>query len=524
MKAVVVGDLAFKSRYHLGDEAMSEVALEQLQQRGFDVTFVAGEPEITTDFYGVNAVSRLGFGSIRDRSEKVQHLDAIVTAARGGGQPPEGTAATLRAVREADAIIIAGGGNLNSIGIHHVFERLAMKRLAELFGIPLFVTSQTLGPHLLDSERELVAEIANYATLFGVREENSAQLLEGMIGDASTVVRTADDAILLDPHALQTSVDLPERFIVGSFTYHPKTTGLHPEDYYREIAAILDHAAVALDAQVLLLPHMSTFAPNVDLGAEDDAYGHGRVLSYSRSGRLVEMPLLPARELLDVTSKAMLSISTRYHSLIFAASLGVPAFGIVHSYYSAVRMKGALRNVGMESFAIPFESWRSQFGDEIVAAVAERHAEFSDHLREVSSDLRAFQSRWWDAIVDHVRKGTHSRLPSLPTRAELTWHSIESGRFLALARQSQEMVNLDRLNAQLADERVRLERRVQSRQHRDMVRSIASLRAETRRTETELRAGIADVRHRQRPWGAALRDRLRLKLRGMTRGSDSLSE
>lgn len=509
MRVVVVGDLAFKGRYHLGDEAMSEVALQQLRSRGADVTFIAGDPAVTRAFYEVDAVARFGFGSIRSREDQDRHLEAVLAAARGEAEAPDGTADTIAAVRESDAVVIAGGGNLNSVGIHHIYERLAVKRVAERFGIPLYVTSQTVGPHLREGERGLVAEIARYARVFGVRERNSAGLMRALCGDDAHIVHTLDDAILLEPAPLEADLGLPGRYAVASFTFHARTTGMHEDDYYRELAAILDGIVEGLDIDIVLLPHMSTFAVPNPLGADDDGYGHDRIVRYSRSSRLHAAPLLPARQLLTVTAAAEFSVSTRYHPLIFGAALGVPAIGIVTSYYSAVRMRGALANAGMESFAIPFEYWRPVLGAPLVASLRDRLAEFAAHIRRAGGEQLDYQRRWWDAIHSSIAGDgdvlSEDCVPSPPVE----WADPRTGELLAVARVAQESTNLDRLNALMDAEDLRRRERETARRLRDL---------ETQRDEQQRE--LAELRHRTRPPGAALRDRVRLKLREI-RGNEA---
>lgn len=500
MQVVVVGDLAWEGRYHLGDEAMSEVVLDQLRQRGDAVTFIAGDPEITQRMYGVDAVPRLGFrGLSRDEQERL--LIDLADAAAGRVHAPGGTQPTLNALRAADAVVIAGGGNLNSIGIHHVFERLAVTRIAKRLGIPLYVTSQTVGPHLRDSERELVAEIARYARVFGVREHHSATLMRALCGAEARVVHTLDDAVLLESTPVSVDLSAPTRYAVGSFTFHSKTTALHADDYYRELAAILDQIAEQLDIDVLLLPHMSTFEEPNKLGVEDDGYGHSRIVEFSRSGRLRALPLLPAKELLALTAGADFSISTRYHPLIFGAALGVPAIGIVTSYYSAIRMRGALANVGMEGFAIPFEHWRASFAPALIDALRSRLPEFRTHLHATGSAARAHQQDWWDELITSMHEDRAVEFADVAEPRPLHWADAPMREKLALARGAQELTNLDRLNA-LMDHELQRQHNCESnfRLHQ-LEQELA-----------HLRRLVAEVRHRQRPPGAGLRDAVRRRI------------
>ena len=343
MKVVVVGDVSWGGQYHLGDEAMTEVAIAQLTQRGAEVTLVAGDPELSAEHYRVDTVPRLGFRGV-PRPKKLKMLSAMESAFSGEAGLPKGMAPAVEAVRTADAVVIAGGGNLNSGGEHHVFERLALKRIAEYHGVPLFVTSQSVGPHLSQDDRALVREIAEYATVFGVREASSARLMREIAPDPGRVVLTHDDAVLLPQ--LETStvpsadVDLPPSYVVGSFTYHPGSTDLPAREYFRAIASALDEIVRTCDVDVVLLPHMGV------LGVRDtsdrDCRAHARIADLMVSDRVHQLPVVSAAQTVSVTAGARFTVSTRYHPVVFGPTAGVPAVGLVTSHYSMIRMYGAL--------------------------------------------------------------------------------------------------------------------------------------------------------------------------------------
>ncbi|QIK63019.1 polysaccharide pyruvyl transferase family protein [Leucobacter viscericola] len=506
MRILVIGDVSWRGSYHLGDEAMTEVAITQLQHRGAEVTLIAGDPGISATFYGVDTVPQFGYRSLATREDWTARLAEIDATLAGERETPEYAAATLAAIDASDAVVIAGGGNLNSKWAHHIFERLTLKRAAEARGIPLYITSQTVGPELDAADRELLAEILSYARVFGAREGTTAQLMRELGGDGAPVVHTLDDAILLEPAELsskqQNDLSLPERYIVGSFTFHSFSTGLTHEEYYRAVAALLDDAVATTDADILLLPHMGTLENADRSDQRSDVYGHDRIVAHTRSGRVRSLPMMPARELLAVTASAMLTLSTRYHPVIFGVGVGTPAVGLVISYYSAVRVRGALRNVGMEEFAIPFEAWQPYIGRRLLESMSNNREAIAAHVVESGAKVRAYQHNWWDGIVADIAGSGAVVTTDAPEIAPLGWADERTAESLALARLAQEGVNLLRVNI-AADERG-------PRGAHAAHAEIAELRQQNKRLEHELAA----IRHRLRPPGANLRDRLRRKLRG----------
>ena len=513
-RVVVIGDVSWRGRYHLGDEAMTEAAIAQLQARGLEVTLVAGDPELSGAFYGVPAVPVFGFATCRTSQARDERAHALQQAALGRATAAERDAQTIAAVKSADAVVIAGGGNINSSGVHHIYERLMLKRIAEQAGVPLYVTSQTVGPHLLPEHRELVREIAQYATVFGARERATTALLRELCDGLGTIVQTVDDAMLLDASEdraeLPGRFDLPAAYAVGSFTYHAFSTGLSREEYYRELASMLDDVVATNDIEVVLVPHMGVLGVEAQEGVDNDQFGHERIVSYTTSGRVRSLPLISARELFSVTADAAFTISSRYHPVVFGAALGVPAIGVVTSFYSALRMRGALAHVGMESFAIPFEHW-SLFGRRVLGVLSERRDAFAAHSRAAGERQRSYQNRWWDGIAGSISgTGDVLRVDVAPTDA-FEWTDERNAELLAVAQVAQEGTNMYRMNNLFTVERHAKQLKELEREARDARSEADALRREL----AEVRALLAEVRHRLRPPGAALRDRVRGKLRRM---------
>ncbi|MFK4729843.1 polysaccharide pyruvyl transferase family protein [Agromyces mediolanus] len=409
MRAVVLGDIGRAQNYHLGDEAMTEAAIAQLTARGVDqLTLAAVEPETARSFYGVPAVSQTGFAWDwpRERLEAgLARLTAELEAGTAAG-------ALVEAVRSADFVLIAGGGNLTSEYPSHVFERVAFARIARFVGTPLLVTSQTVGPMLRERDRELVREIVDDAVVFGAREAASFELVRGLAADEERVLRTFDDGILLESDEASrddlADLELGDRIVVASFAADRGTTAWSRADYIERVAVLLDELAVEFDAQVVLAPHTGSFDPaNV---RKDHAIG--LEIAAAASDAVRALPTITAREYLALLERAMLSVSTRYHPTVFAPQLGIPTVGISMSYYSSVRMRGALGALGLNRFVVPAEKW------DLVAHACREAVAGDAALLEHAAAARRAQSAWWDALVAAAQTGTwrsgRSFMPATP--------------------------------------------------------------------------------------------------------------
>lgn len=220
--------------------------------------------------------------------------------------------------------------------------------------------------------------------------------------------------------------------------------------------------------------------------------------------------MIAARDALALTSGAEFTVSTRYHPVVFGAGAGVPAIGLVTSYYSAVRMRGALANVGLESFALPFETWMPLFGNRVLDALEAQSERLASHIEQVSSQQRIQQCRWWDGIIDDI-EGTGTVLTEdLKAPILFEWADEQGRELVALARNTQEATDLHRVSNSLEarENNARLTRA--ERQLKSARRELAATRKQMR----ELQAQLSQLQQRKRPSGTALRDRLRRALRG----------
>lgn len=535
MKVVVVGDVSLAGQYHLGDEAMTEVAITQLKRHGAEITLVAGDPELSAGYYQVDTVGRLGFRGV-PRPEKIALLSTLESAFAGEAEFPEAMAPAVDAVRRADAVVIAGGGNLNSYGEHHMFERLALTRIAAFFEVPLYVSSQSVGPRLSEDDAEIIGEIAEYAEVFGVRERSSAHLMRALCAEPDKVVLTYDDAILTpdtDASSVpEVELTLPSAYVVGSFTFHAGDTALAPEEYHRTIAAALDEIVTTCDLDIVLVPHMGVLG----VGDEDDrdCLAHARIAELMASPRVHQLPVVSAAQAVSVTAGAEFSISTRYHPVVFGPVVGVPPIGLVTSHYGMIRMHGALEHVGMSTFAVPCEAWNGLFGPAVVRALTWDRAGLRAHLDEVGTRSTRYQIAWWDGIAASIRGTGDVLTDDVPTPPTYDWGSPEEQESFAVFTGVHEALNRTRhrlaLEAREREQKAKeleLEIRRLTREGQRLTKDGQQLRHEGERLRQELvrtvekassshralQRQIDEIRAKQRPPGAALRDGVRRRVR-----------
>ncbi len=383
MRLVMIGDVGVvDDMVHIGDEAMFEAAVEELADRGVEVTGVSSAPADTAARYGVEAVHRIRFDGL-DRAASESRLAAVV--AGGADLAPDDTAhAVISAVAAADGVIIAGGGNLASTWPLHVYERAALAGLAERTGTPLVVTGQTFGPHLVGRDRELVSSLLRSARRVGVRETASQRLAAELGVDAR---RSVDDASFLG----MTETTQPRAGVLVSLSL--SLGGAPREETVARIAALVDAAAATVGEPVRFHAHYGPVGADAPRG---DAVLHDEVRARMRTASTV-VPSGDARAAASLARSSALLITGRYHPAVFAAPAGVPVLGLVTDEYTAVKQRGALAHWAQDA-VVPIVAADSEGIARLQQLWSGRHA-IAGAAAQRRPAHRADAAAWWDEVV-----------------------------------------------------------------------------------------------------------------------------
>ncbi|WP_213815931.1 polysaccharide pyruvyl transferase family protein [Glaciihabitans sp. dw_435] len=416
MRLVLIGDVGADVDFHIGDEAMLESALVELRARvEASYTVVSASPGATAARYGVDAVLRIGFDpSIAgSRAARDIRLANVLAAAQGETArlaADDRAWAVIDTVADSDAVIIAGGGTLATKHSQHIYERAALAGIARIYDKPLVLTGQSFGPSLVTRDAELVAQILGGATLVGVREEFSAQTARDLGASASTLAHTVDDASFLegsDTVAVLPSLELTAgQYSVVSF---PDYAGVDTvETLGRELDALIAHVRSITGLPVVLVPHQGS------LGGGGSTHDDAMIARLARTPGVVVAPVLPVRDVVTLTASAALSVSSRYHSTVFALAAGVPTVGVWFGLHTRRKIVGSLTNFGVEAWAVPSSLLHTDLADRLVEETWDRRADITAHLIEVAAVRKTESALWWDAVASTLTTGT---APALAPRS-----------------------------------------------------------------------------------------------------------
>ena len=145
----VVADVGGPGHYHLGDEAMLEANLSTFRQLVPDVQFTvpSRDPVWTSRRYGVEALP-----TQESPPDDLEGFEARLQVARASQSSPDMWAewlgpAIARGVRDADGLVISGGGNLCETWPEKILERVALIQFATAPGIRPWCSVRRSVPH-----------------------------------------------------------------------------------------------------------------------------------------------------------------------------------------------------------------------------------------------------------------------------------------------------------------------------------------------------------------------------------------
>jgi len=254
----------------------------------------------------------------------------------------------LRHIQSLDALLLLGGGYLNSWHVkHELYPYLITAKAALAMGKPVFASGLNLGPFNVFDERRVVETLDKFK-LIGIRDsEESRTILQKALGeDDPRVYFSSDDAIALD--ASPGEAKSLEQFVSRIKPYiaiHAHTWRLRSRDcdvlkdfVYR----LVDRVREAFGVNILLIP--MTFGKEVDR----DRILLTDIRVRCRGTENVYLPPADLRpgQIKFLFSEAELALGTRYHALIFSVSEGVPFIAISFDRYYDMKFAGMGKEYG----------------------------------------------------------------------------------------------------------------------------------------------------------------------------------
>ena len=419
-RVLVIGDIG-QHTYHVGDEAMTIASAQALSEGGAAVTLMtrdvghsaryigaavnheaaqheAGAPYEYLPFFlfpWAPAERELTLAALecvlaqlhadRERPSVTElvalpQVQALPEVLHPLTQTVERMVEFADAIATMDAVVVSGGGNLNSRYGWLLYERAAAVRAAEHAGVPVYVTGQSLGPVLNPEDAQVLERMLRTARSVTVREHSSLAWCRERGIDARLSVDDATDYLPASPartlhyaegvSAGQALDELPERYVCV-------TVNECTEQQAQQLARLLDNMWREHGYAPVFLSHFGD-PQNPESG---DIQVHQRIAEQlSPSTPATLLPILHADQSVTVHRGAAFTLTSRYHPAVFSAAAGIPVLALVPDAFTQMRVGGALNLYGLGEFTLPLGMLAGGV-PELMVAAALRHAAVASDAR-----------------------------------------------------------------------------------------------------------------------------------------------
>ena len=423
-RVLVIGDIG-QHTYHVGDEAMTIASAQALSEGGAAVTLMTRDVGHSARYIGAAAheagapYEYLPFflfpWAPAERELTLAALESILVELHANRERPstaelvalpqvqalpevlhpleqtvERMVEFADSIATMDAVVISGGGNLNSRYGWLLYERAAAVRAAEHAGVPVYVTGQSLGPVLNPEDAQVLERMLRTARSVTVREHSSLAWCRERGIDARLSVDDATDYLPASPartlhyaegvSAGQALDELPERYVCV-------TVNECTEQQAQQIACLLDSMWREHGYAPVFLSHYG----DPQDPTNGDIQAHQRIAEQlSPSTPATLLPILHADQSVTVHRGAAFTLTSRYHPAVFSAAAGIPVLALVPDAFTQMRVGGALRQYGLGEFTLPLGMLAGGVPELMVAAALRHAAVASDARRtELLEALRA---------------------------------------------------------------------------------------------------------------------------------------
>lgn len=358
---------------NIGDEAILEVELDDLRYslpRSRIIVF-SGNEKLTSKQYNVEAVNSgisLGFKQALERISVRTMISAFHSLA------------TFVVTLKRTDILILGGGTLltDRYGWQYIWEYLEKVVVAKALRKRVAFYSVGVGPVQTWIGRQLIRIIVNQADLITVRDKKSEKLLRDIGVRKPAISVSIDPAYFLHPAEQSKALEIlnnegikrKERPLVG-VCIRP---WICVSKLKREMAETMDHLISKLNATVVFIP----FWEERDREFAVDII---QMMHHKKKAKIIGH--YSPREVKAIIGQMDLIIGMRLHSLIFAASMGVPFAGVVYD----PKVSSFLELIGQEKRGVPIEELTSKT---LLGVIEETWSS----RKEISNELLVTMDKW----------------------------------------------------------------------------------------------------------------------------------
>lgn len=261
-------------------------------------------------------------------------------------------------LKTADLLFNVGGGNIREHSWVRSLPRFGTFSICKIFGIPVILSGQTIGPFESWISKKVAAFFLNRVDMISLRDTTSLRVLQDMAVNKPVIKETADDAILL-PVASREEIE----------------AALANEKIGKQLPLIGINALASLETivQASRSEQISLVANTADrLISQLGVRVIFIAMDYSAKSddRVIELEILESMEhkneasvitngyddrtLKGIIGEMDVCIGFRYHFVVFATTMRVPTVGLYLGEYYKRKITGILELMGQQKYAIDF--------------------------------------------------------------------------------------------------------------------------------------------------------------------------
>ncbi|MBE2224796.1 MAG: polysaccharide pyruvyl transferase family protein [Anaerolineae bacterium] len=321
-----------------------------------------------------------------------------------------GVKATTKAIREADLLIVGGGGIIqDATSLGNLLFHLSRMVIAHITKTPFMAYAIGVGPLTSKVSRSVTKSILSKAEIITVRDQASADLLHKIGFPLNQVQVTADPVMNLNfnsdamrypimqkvreqkrkGHPL---ITISLRPVIDQYRILPKssTTFSISEQLVETMANVVQQLINLYDANILFC----SMHPK-----QDDQIGEHLAAKVDIASRMTFIPVLPPSVMLSVLGQADMCLGMRLHSLIMASRSNVPLVALSYD----PKVEGFMTLLGQQSGIVRPIDWNYETILKTTSNIWTYREEISEQISKRVPQLQVKASRNAQIVANIIR-------------------------------------------------------------------------------------------------------------------------
>jgi len=316
-KNIKIGILGYYGVGNLGDEAILQSILNGLSSISNQISPVvfSSKPDETSSTHSVKAVPSILPGNF------------IQNIVRRLGRNRADYTKVIDELKSLDLLLVGGGGLLfdHPGNNQYLLELLTKIKFAQKFKIPTAFFGIGAGPIYCEGSKTLLKQILPTMELIVVRDQNSAKLLENIAGHLPNLFVTRDLVFCLEKDGQGSKVliseAIPDTEIPKLAIVLHGEAGVLGNEHLRVVKSSIQEFRKLQKCEVWFLP----------MQIDNEINDLKPALEIAESGDRIFQGGYPPSTMIDILSRAKLTLAVRLHGSILSICAGVPFIGISYA-------------------------------------------------------------------------------------------------------------------------------------------------------------------------------------------------